>query len=188
MAASVDIILYYAFPHNSYHSCAATILAKLYSNSLLAIFNSRIKIVGGRDWRSSDPAGHLEVSYDTRGQPRSGLGPIVFRTDRTATTTDTYSHGAPSQEDAWPDADGVSVKDRVRFPCSRKECHGTNEYASRWNYLQASSNRVHSLAGRQYKTFIECVLECDMGIRTMRSAALPFARTLHNIFALTRLE
>lgn len=114
MAASVDIILYYAFPHNSYHTCAATILAKLYSNSLLAIFNSRIKIVGGRDWRSSDPAGHLDATYDTRGQQRSGLGPIVFRTTRT-TTTEMYPHGT-QQESVWTDTDGhgIAMKDQVR--------------------------------------------------------------------------
>ncbi|KIP06820.1 hypothetical protein PHLGIDRAFT_118667 [Phlebiopsis gigantea 11061_1 CR5-6] len=120
VAASVDVILYYAYPHTPYHSCAATVLAKLYSNSLLAIFNSRVKIVGGRDWRASDPAGNLEVSDFTPRRRGDGLGPIVFtRTARTTTTvmtTDSYPSVARVQERSWRETD--SDKDHSVEPTS----------------------------------------------------------------------
>ncbi|OSD00958.1 hypothetical protein PYCCODRAFT_1468921 [Trametes coccinea BRFM310] len=48
LAATIDITLFLAFPHNAYHGTVALTLAKLYSNSLLVLFNSRIRIVGGR--------------------------------------------------------------------------------------------------------------------------------------------
>ncbi|GJE96047.1 hypothetical protein PsYK624_122400 [Phanerochaete sordida] len=51
--ATVDLILYFAFPHEAYHGCIALVLAKLYSNSLLVLFNSRIRIVGSRNWSDS---------------------------------------------------------------------------------------------------------------------------------------
>ncbi|KIJ36603.1 hypothetical protein M422DRAFT_34164 [Sphaerobolus stellatus SS14] len=47
--AIIDIILYLVFPHQDYHTAPALTLAKLYSNTLLVIFNSRLRIVGGRD-------------------------------------------------------------------------------------------------------------------------------------------
>ncbi|KAF9262829.1 hypothetical protein L218DRAFT_840393, partial [Marasmius fiardii PR-910] len=46
--ATVDLILFLVFPATPYHITAALILAKVYSNSLLVIFNSRVRIVGGR--------------------------------------------------------------------------------------------------------------------------------------------
>ncbi|KIJ36587.1 hypothetical protein M422DRAFT_124423, partial [Sphaerobolus stellatus SS14] len=46
--AIVDITLYLVFPHQDYHTAPALTLAKLYSNTLLVVFNSRLRIVGGR--------------------------------------------------------------------------------------------------------------------------------------------
>ena len=40
-AATLDLILYYAFPRYAYHSCIASILGKLYSNSLPSTLNAR---------------------------------------------------------------------------------------------------------------------------------------------------
>ena len=45
---------------HSYYGCVALVLSKLYSNSLLVIFNSRIAIVGGRS------AGSLRHSAQLR--------------------------------------------------------------------------------------------------------------------------
>ncbi|KLO06629.1 hypothetical protein SCHPADRAFT_683320 [Schizopora paradoxa] len=47
-SATSAIVLYFAFPHNTYFGTLGLILAKLYSNSLLVIFNSRLRIVDGR--------------------------------------------------------------------------------------------------------------------------------------------
>lgn len=46
------LILYVALPHRAYFSTVGAILAKLYANSLLVLFNSRIRIAGSRNWPS----------------------------------------------------------------------------------------------------------------------------------------
>ncbi|KLO19178.1 hypothetical protein SCHPADRAFT_952540, partial [Schizopora paradoxa] len=48
VSATIDLTLFLSFPHNAYHGTVALTLAKLYSNSLLVIFNSRLRIVDGR--------------------------------------------------------------------------------------------------------------------------------------------
>jgi len=53
VAATIDLILFLSFPHNAYHGCVALTLAKLYSNSLMVIFNSRLRIVDGRTGTNS---------------------------------------------------------------------------------------------------------------------------------------
>lgn len=47
--ATVDLILFFAFPKNNYHTTPALTIAKLYSNSLVLTFNSRMRVIGGRD-------------------------------------------------------------------------------------------------------------------------------------------
>ena len=47
--AIVDLTLFLVFRQNNYHTTPALVLAKLYSNSLLVQFNSRIRIRGARD-------------------------------------------------------------------------------------------------------------------------------------------
>ncbi|KAF9264344.1 hypothetical protein L218DRAFT_808330, partial [Marasmius fiardii PR-910] len=51
--ATINLILFLAFPKSSYYMALSLILAKLYSNSLMVIFNSRVKIVGGRGQSTS---------------------------------------------------------------------------------------------------------------------------------------
>ncbi|KAF8890366.1 hypothetical protein BD779DRAFT_265644 [Infundibulicybe gibba] len=45
--ATADIALFLAFPHSTYHTTPALILAKAYSNTLLVTFNNRLRIVNG---------------------------------------------------------------------------------------------------------------------------------------------
>ncbi|KIP04367.1 hypothetical protein PHLGIDRAFT_199839 [Phlebiopsis gigantea 11061_1 CR5-6] len=63
-AAILALILWYAFPHREYYTAVATILGKLYSNSLLAIFNSRSKFAGNHSWKT-DP---LYLTYKPGGR------------------------------------------------------------------------------------------------------------------------
>ena len=74
--ALVSLILYYAFPEVPFHTPAAEVLSKLYSNSALAIFNSRIHIVGGREPTNPSTSMHISISPDavtplTRNKIRS---------------------------------------------------------------------------------------------------------------------
>ncbi|KLO19187.1 hypothetical protein SCHPADRAFT_78609 [Schizopora paradoxa] len=56
LAAIVDLTLFLVLPGRSYHGTVALVLAKLYSNSLLVIFNNRIHLsFEMRDYGSTTP-------------------------------------------------------------------------------------------------------------------------------------
>ena len=107
--------MYYAFPHKAFHSCPATILAKLYSNSMLAIFNSRIRIVGSRDWTGSGDVISMD-SHAPRGATAGSVGPIVF-TRATRTEISTFGAGKSStggihvEREVWTEGDGADDKE-----------------------------------------------------------------------------
>ncbi|KAF8645730.1 hypothetical protein AX16_007598 [Volvariella volvacea WC 439] len=52
--ATLDVILFLGIRDRSYHTVPALILAKLYSNTCLAVLNSRMHIIGGRNANSND--------------------------------------------------------------------------------------------------------------------------------------
>lgn len=105
VAAIVDISLYFGFPHNNYHACVALVLAKLYSNSLLVLFNTRARVVGGRNWTpdvihelrrdSNAPTQQMPVSLDARSAA-SSLG------------------GVHVHEEIWVNTDDMEMHERVR--------------------------------------------------------------------------
>ncbi|KAG7097842.1 hypothetical protein E1B28_005157 [Marasmius oreades] len=68
--ATLDLILFLS-SNSLYHVTPALTLAKLYSNSMMVIFNSRVEIAGGRHWQSSAEGGISIIS-----QENSGLGPL----------------------------------------------------------------------------------------------------------------
>ncbi|KAF9255456.1 hypothetical protein L218DRAFT_937646 [Marasmius fiardii PR-910] len=69
--ATIDLVLFLVLPQSSYHMTPALILAKLYSNSLMVIFNSRVQIVGGRGQSKWDEK-HVEI-FNSKGE-------LVFET------------------------------------------------------------------------------------------------------------
>lgn len=48
--ALLVLVLYFALPHQAYFTALATVLGKLYSVSLLAVFNSRSKFARNHHW------------------------------------------------------------------------------------------------------------------------------------------
>jgi len=75
--AILDLALFLAFKENNYHLAPSIALSKLYSNSLLAVFNARVRIVGGRNPEAST------IDTTTTSSLRQ----------RTARTTTTSSQG-----------------------------------------------------------------------------------------------
>ncbi|KAK0215800.1 hypothetical protein IW262DRAFT_1402347 [Armillaria fumosa] len=53
--AIIDLVFYRVYQHNNYHLVPSIALSKLYSNSLFAVLNSRVRIVGGRTGDSTAP-------------------------------------------------------------------------------------------------------------------------------------
>ncbi|KAK7472054.1 hypothetical protein VKT23_000165 [Stygiomarasmius scandens] len=47
--AIIELAMFVAFRNDSFYMCPARMLSKLYSNSLLALLNARMRIVGGRN-------------------------------------------------------------------------------------------------------------------------------------------
>ncbi|KAK0214040.1 hypothetical protein IW262DRAFT_1466600 [Armillaria fumosa] len=49
----LNLILFLAFPHQTFYGTTSIIIPKLYANAILMVLNSRIRIVGGRDTYTS---------------------------------------------------------------------------------------------------------------------------------------
>ncbi|KAK0241064.1 hypothetical protein EDD85DRAFT_388071 [Armillaria nabsnona] len=53
VVALLNLILFFAFPHQTFYGTPGIIMPKLYANTVLVVLNSRIRIVGGRDTDTS---------------------------------------------------------------------------------------------------------------------------------------
>jgi hypothetical protein len=104
MTATIDLILFMVFPHTAYHAAVALTLAKLYSNSMLVILNSRLTIPGGRNGGTDA----ITIDVSSHGRPK-------FATRRTETTL-TSVPGVHIQEQTWVSSDAIPLEPRmVRF-------------------------------------------------------------------------
>ncbi|KAK0183640.1 hypothetical protein F5146DRAFT_1133436 [Armillaria mellea] len=45
----VTLVLFFAFPHQTFYVTPSLVISKLYANSIYVVLNSRIRIMGGRD-------------------------------------------------------------------------------------------------------------------------------------------
>ena len=98
----IHVILYFTFPTKPYHATPSTIVTKLYSNSMMVIFNSRIRVVGGRDDRSDL---RLPISFGGKGQ----VGHSATLEARAAAELGTVH----VQEEVWVHSDTVEMKAQV---------------------------------------------------------------------------
>ena len=71
-AATLDLILLLAFPDDNYHAAVTFTLAKLYSNSLLVLFNNRTRLQ-----RCAERDVSLDTSIFDSGGALAAAGPIV---------------------------------------------------------------------------------------------------------------
>ncbi len=53
VAALINLILFFAFPHQALDGTTAFIIPKLYANTIYMVLNSRFRIIGGRDTYTS---------------------------------------------------------------------------------------------------------------------------------------
>ncbi|KAF7354084.1 hypothetical protein MVEN_01095800 [Mycena venus] len=83
LMALVHLTLFFAFPSEPYFFTAAAIQPKLYANTILAVLNSRLKIVGGRG--STFTAGTEVITNGqsgSRGLGRSSILPTHMGRER----------------------------------------------------------------------------------------------------------
>ncbi|KAF9039538.1 hypothetical protein BDZ89DRAFT_945376, partial [Hymenopellis radicata] len=76
--AVLDLILFLVFPHATYHTVPAQCLAKIYSNAVLVLFNSRIKVRGGREEAKDSHGSDMELHYSTASTGFQFGGPLKF--------------------------------------------------------------------------------------------------------------
>ena len=96
--AIVDAILFLAQPGQSYHVCAALTLAKLYSNSLLVLFNSRSRVVSLQSQNSTSQGSYGLGNINRRGLSENRSPP--------ATTLSTTIH---VHEESFLDTDSMPM-------------------------------------------------------------------------------
>jgi hypothetical protein len=87
ITAMLALILFFACEGKPYFSVPSIVLAKFYSNSLMVLFNTRMRIIDGRDsgnlpltMRASLSSMHIG-SNNTRHSVASRLGNIHVRED-----------------------------------------------------------------------------------------------------------
>lgn len=92
--AIVDAILFLAQPGQSYHVCAALTLAKLYSNSLLVLFNSRSRVVSVQSQNTTSQGSygfsnmHRRGFTDSRSPPATTLSTTIHVHEESFLETD----------------------------------------------------------------------------------------------------
>ncbi|KAK0226593.1 hypothetical protein IW262DRAFT_777891 [Armillaria fumosa] len=61
VVALLNLILFFGFPHQTFHGTPALIMPKLYANTVYMVLNSRIRILGGRE-TSTSSATHMSIT------------------------------------------------------------------------------------------------------------------------------
>ena len=120
--ASLDIILFFTYPNEAYHACITLVLSKLYSNSLLVLFNSQIQIVGARSLEPDNDTGHAignssgrstAIDDDFAMSPgNSGGNNVPRKIALRYGGTPSVSGSIPRPEDEWM-SDNVDLDQRV---------------------------------------------------------------------------
>ncbi|SJK98193.1 uncharacterized protein ARMOST_01454 [Armillaria ostoyae] len=79
VVALATLILFFAFPHQTFYATAALVVSKMYANTMYMVLNSRIRIIGGRDIYTSstdmEPTTTMIrdiTSHSTHGAQRTG--------------------------------------------------------------------------------------------------------------------
>ncbi|PBK63158.1 hypothetical protein ARMSODRAFT_963378 [Armillaria solidipes] len=97
--AALDMALFLAYPNNNYHTVPANCLVKMYSNTVLAVCNSRMtgRIRGGRE----DATFHSFDSFDLSiGGLNIELRDTETNTNANSSLRPEFSQGSESQEKA----------------------------------------------------------------------------------------
>ncbi|KAK0433779.1 hypothetical protein EV421DRAFT_2039976 [Armillaria borealis] len=78
LVALITVILFFAFPQQTFYGTPAFIIPKLYANTILMVLNSRIRIMGGRDTytSSTDISITTTMIRDITSQSAEGTGPM----------------------------------------------------------------------------------------------------------------
>ncbi|KAK0236217.1 hypothetical protein EDD85DRAFT_1010533 [Armillaria nabsnona] len=73
--ALLNLILFFAFPHQTFYTTPALLMPKLYANAVYMVLNSRFRIIGGRDtyMSSNDMSITTTMIRDITSRPADGM-------------------------------------------------------------------------------------------------------------------
>ncbi|PBL03263.1 hypothetical protein ARMGADRAFT_1069822 [Armillaria gallica] len=73
--ALLNLILFFAFPHQTFYTTPALLMPKLYANTVYMVLNSRFRIIGGRDtyMSSNDMSITTTMIRDITSRPADGM-------------------------------------------------------------------------------------------------------------------
>uniref|UniRef100_A0A0W0G0L4 DUF6534 domain-containing protein n=1 Tax=Moniliophthora roreri TaxID=221103 RepID=A0A0W0G0L4_MONRR len=127
----VQPILFFSCPGKTYHMAPALVIAKLYSNSLLVIFNSRIQIIGARGTRTT-----INVTPTPHQNQETPIPLSDLRTDSSGTsswvpssfpsTLDDNSYGLTNTLDSKMDTSRIASEPQIAGLDSRDEYHSSD--------------------------------------------------------------
>ena len=124
LLATIELVLFLTFPHKPYHACITFILTKIYSNSLLVVFNSQIRIVGARNWEPETDTSldaQNDVVCDTLSHVRGGNpgSEIPMRIALGSKETDCHLRaGGAQNRDGWNDVIHLDRKVSYAIRCA----------------------------------------------------------------------
>ncbi|EKM52235.1 uncharacterized protein PHACADRAFT_260469 [Phanerochaete carnosa HHB-10118-sp] len=113
-AAVLVLVLYVALPNRAYYTAVGAVLGKLYSNALLVLFNSRMRVSGSR----APPSTHTRGPSDDatrvhRPAARLGAKALVSFGRSTPEATSPDLGGVHVEEQVWVHTDDIEMKNPI---------------------------------------------------------------------------
>ncbi|KAK0226531.1 hypothetical protein IW262DRAFT_1457760 [Armillaria fumosa] len=103
IAALAVVILFFAFPHQTFYITPTLVISKLYANTIYMVLNSRIRIMGGRDTYTSSTDMEITTTMMRDITSRSTQGthptPAVAITAEVSTSNDELSRMSDKPQD-----------------------------------------------------------------------------------------
>ena len=117
--ASVDLILFLACPNTNYFTCIALNIGKFYANSLLVLFNNRIRILNGRNWVPDST--YISYHGTSNGQSSGGTGPVVTPLAFNPRVATQSLSGIQVEEEIWVRREDIELQGVVSFAAFRPQ-------------------------------------------------------------------
>ncbi|KAK0459358.1 uncharacterized protein EV420DRAFT_1642323 [Desarmillaria tabescens] len=95
VVALLNLILFFAFPRQTFFTTPALLMPKLYANTVYMVLNSRIRIIGGRDTytSSTDMSVTSSMLRDTSSQSTGGTKRTEGRAPVVTITKEVFNDG-----------------------------------------------------------------------------------------------
>ena len=112
--AIIDLSLFLGLPHRDYYAGVALILAKVYSNSLLVMFNTQIRIVGARNWAPPEVTAPMGRANSQARSNDSGENKKTMRLTLSTQSAAMILGSSTGEGESWDSSDVIHLSRKVR--------------------------------------------------------------------------